>query len=162
MSTLMFMLVPHFALSQLSIFVCHILLNTQEKKCKVFEIILHDLKGNHCEIIAFVYLCMLFGVFTRNITIVKNEEVLCIIGKMQTSDDNASKELGFGKNKGEDEVKGLIVSEIPLLPPPIDNSKSAYVRRKKRFTTLSTTKNQAFKKKGKKKTSSLVIQDREM
>ncbi len=156
MSTLMFMLVPHFALSQLSIFVCHILLNTQEKKCKVFEIILHDLKGNHCEIIAFVYLCMLFGVFTRNITIVKNEEVLCIIGKMQTSDDNASKELGFGKNKGEDEVKGLIVSEIPLLPPPIDNSKSAYVRRKKRFTTLSTTKNQAFKKKGKKTTFSLA------
>jgi len=94
---------------------------------------------------------MLFGVFTRNIKIVTNEEVLCIIGKMQTSDDNASKELGFGKNKGKDKVKGLIVSEILLLPPPIDNSKGAYVRRKKRSTKLSTIKNQAFRRRGRKK-----------
>jgi hypothetical protein len=33
-------------------------LNMQENKCKVLEIILHDLKGNHCEIIAFVCLWM--------------------------------------------------------------------------------------------------------
>jgi len=121
------------------------------KKCKVFEIILHDLKGNHCEIISFVYLCMLFGVFTRNITIVKNEEVLCIIGKMQTSDDNASKELGFGKNKGEDEVKGLIVSEILLLPPPIDNSKSAYVRRKKDLQHCPPLKIKLLRRRGRKR-----------
>ncbi len=30
--------------------------NMQENKCKVLEIILYDLKGNHCEIIPFVYL----------------------------------------------------------------------------------------------------------
>jgi hypothetical protein len=79
---------------------------------------------------------MLFGVFTRNITIVKNEEVLCIIGKMQTSDDNASKELGFGKNKGEDKVKGLIVSEILLLHHQLTIVKVLMLGEKKIYNTV--------------------------
>jgi len=127
----------------------------------VFEIIFHDLKGNRCEIIAFVCFHMLFGVFTRNITTATNEKVLCITSSMQTGDDNASKELGFDKSKGEDEAKGLNVNEILLLPPPIDSSKVSYIKRKKKSTRLSIIKNQAFKKKGKKKTSSLATRDRE-
>jgi hypothetical protein len=151
MSTRMIMLVPHFAFSQLPILICHILLNTQENKCKLFEIILLDLKGNCCEIIAFVCLHMFFGVSTINITIVTNEKVICITSGMQTNDDNVSKELGFDKSKGEDEAETLNVSEILLFPPPIDNSKASYVKRKKGLQDCPTPKIKLLRRRGRKK-----------
>jgi hypothetical protein len=88
-------------------------LNTQENKCKVLEIILHDLKGNHCEIIAFVSLCRFSSVVIGNVTIGVNEELLYIIEGVQMSDANANEELGSDKNKGEENEYALIVSEIP-------------------------------------------------
>jgi hypothetical protein len=60
---------------------------------------------------------------------------------MQTCDDNATKELGFDKNKRKDNVEGLNVIEVLFLPPPIDISKASYIKKKKRSTRLSTTKN---------------------
>jgi len=39
----------------------------QKNKCKVFKIILEDLKRNHCEMMALMCLCMLTGVVTHNI-----------------------------------------------------------------------------------------------
>jgi hypothetical protein len=39
----------------------------QENKSKVLELILHDLKGNWCKMMALVYLHMLIGVATKNI-----------------------------------------------------------------------------------------------
>ncbi len=45
----------------------------QENKCKVLEIIPHDLKGNHYEIITYVCFCMLFGVAMKNVTTSANE-----------------------------------------------------------------------------------------
>jgi len=117
----------------------------------VFEIIFHDLKGNRCEIIAFVCFHMFFGVFTRNITTATNEKVLCITSSMQTGDDNASKELGFDKSKGEDEAKGLNVNEILLLPPPIDSSKVSYIKRKKNLQDCPSLKIKLLRRRGRKK-----------
>ncbi len=116
----------------------------------MFEIIFHDLKGNRCEIIAFVCFHMLFGVFTRNITTATNEEVLCITSSMQTGDDNASKELGFDKSKGEDKAEGLNVNEILLLPPPIDSSKASYIKRKKNLQDCPSLKIKLLRRRGRK------------
>jgi hypothetical protein len=41
----------------------------KEKKCKVLEIIPHDLDKNHCDIITNVCLWMFFGVARRNVAI---------------------------------------------------------------------------------------------
>jgi hypothetical protein len=45
----------------------------QQNKCKVLEIILHDLGGNHYEIIAFVYFQMFYGMAKKNVTTNTNE-----------------------------------------------------------------------------------------
>ncbi len=152
MSTCVFMLVSHFPLSQYLIFLCHILLNIHETKCKVFEIIPHDLEGNHYKIVTFVYLHMFPSVAMKNIVTCVNEKVFCIIARMQTSDANVNKELGFDNSRGKDNAKGLNTNEILPLPPPIDNSRLGYVKRLNFFARSSTLKDQAFKKKGKKNT----------
>jgi len=43
------------------------LLKTQEKKCKVLEIIPYDLDKNHCEIITSMCLQMFFSVAMKNV-----------------------------------------------------------------------------------------------
>jgi hypothetical protein len=84
------------------------------------------LRGNHYEIINFIYLCMLSVVATKNVAIVANEEVFCIRENVQIGDPNVNKELGLEKNKGKDNAQGLTMSEI-LPPPPIDNGRFGYV-----------------------------------
>jgi hypothetical protein len=78
------------------------LFKTQERKCKVLEIIPYDLNKNCCEIIAFVCLQMLFNVAMRNVAIGGDEDVLHIIEGMQTTKINVSDEEGTRGNKGED------------------------------------------------------------
>jgi hypothetical protein len=51
------------------------------------------------------------------------------------------------------------MSEIPPLPPPMDNGKPSYVWRDKRFAKPSTTKDKTSKNKGKKNISLLKIQN---
>jgi len=75
-----------------------------QKKCKVLKIVLHDLKGNHYEIIAFVCLWMLFGVAIRNVATGANDDVFCITKNVQTSDPNVNDELGFERNRVEDDL----------------------------------------------------------
>ncbi len=77
------------------------MLKTQEKNCKVLEIILHNLEGNHNEIIVFVCLRMFFGVPTKNVATNANEEVFCIIEGVQMGGANVSDELGFDRSRGE-------------------------------------------------------------
>jgi len=43
------------------------------------------------------------------------------------------------------------VSEIPVLPPPVDNGRLGYVQREKIFARSSTTRSKAPKNKSKKK-----------
>ncbi len=43
------------------------MLKTQEKKCKVLEIIPYDLDKNHCEIITSMCLQMFFSVAMKNV-----------------------------------------------------------------------------------------------
>jgi hypothetical protein len=77
---------------------------TQERKCKVLEIIPYDFNRNHCEIIAFTCLRMLFSVAMRNVTIGGDEQVLCITKGMQTIDTDVSDEESSRRNKGEDNL----------------------------------------------------------
>lgn len=76
---------------------------TQEKKCKVLEIILDNLDRNYYEIIVFVCLWMFSDVLTTNVTITGDEQV-CITEGVQTIDANVSDEEGFGRSKGEDKL----------------------------------------------------------
>jgi hypothetical protein len=92
------------------------------------------------------------SVAMKNIVTCVNEKVFCIIARMQTSDANVNKELGFDNSRGKDNAKGLNTNEILPLPPPIDNSRLGYVKRLNFFARSSTLKDQAFKKKGKKNT----------
>lgn len=134
MSTYVFMLVSHFPLIHSLIFLCHILLNMHENKSKVFEIIPHDLEGNHCEIITSICLCMFSNVITRNIGTSVNEKVLCIPSGMKTSDANVSEELESDNSRGKYDAKGLNMNKIP--PPPINNSRLGYDKRKKLYKVV--------------------------
>jgi hypothetical protein len=51
------------------------------------------------------------------------------------------------------------VAEIPILPPPIDSGKLGYIRREKKFTRPSISKNKVSKKKAKKNNSMLETLD---
>lgn len=57
----------------------------QKNKCKVFKIILEDLKRNHCEMMALMCLCMLTGVVTHNIETQLLELILMITEVVQTN-----------------------------------------------------------------------------
>ncbi len=72
---------------------------------------------------------------------------------MQTVDINVSDEEGSRGSKGEDDSQALTTNEIPAPPPPVDNGKLGYVRRKKRSIGLSIARNKALKKKAKKNNS---------
>jgi hypothetical protein len=76
-------------------------LKTQENKCKLLEIIPYDLDKNHCEIIAFVCLRMLFDVAMKNVTTGGDNQVLHIIEGVQTIEVHVSDEEGSGGSKGE-------------------------------------------------------------
>ncbi len=84
-------------------------------------------KGNHYEIINFIYLRMLSVVAMRNVAINANEEIFCITKGVQIGDPNVNKELGLDKSKGKDNAQGLIMYEIPPHPPPIDNGRFSYI-----------------------------------
>jgi hypothetical protein len=74
---------------------------TQERKCKVLDIIPYDINKKCSKIIAFVCLQMLSGVAMINVTIGGDEQVLCITKGMQTVDTNVSDEEGSRRNKGK-------------------------------------------------------------
>ncbi len=75
---------------------------TQEKKCKILEIIPYDLDKNHWEIITFVCLQMFFGVAMRNVATSGDKQVLRIIEGMQIVNMDVSDEEGSRRSKGED------------------------------------------------------------
>jgi hypothetical protein len=103
------------------------MLKTQERKCRILKIIPHDLKGNHCEIITFMCLGMLSNVATKKVTVSVYEDVFCIIKGVQMGDVDVSDELSSNRNKREDDLRVLTMSEIPAPPPPIDSGKHGYV-----------------------------------
>jgi len=50
----------------------------QENKCKVLELIPHNLEGNQCEMMVSVCLCMLIGVMIRNMGTQPPEPILML------------------------------------------------------------------------------------
>jgi hypothetical protein len=58
----------------------------QETKCKVFKVILHDLEGNWCKMMALVYLHMPTNVTTRNTKMQPQEPMLMVIQGTQIFD----------------------------------------------------------------------------
>lgn len=74
-----------------------IVFQLEKKKCKVLEIVLDDLEGNLCEIIAFVYLWMLSKLPTSNTRTKATPRTLMITSKAQVDDDIVLKEKRSSK-----------------------------------------------------------------
>jgi hypothetical protein len=73
----------------------------------------------------------------------------CITKGLQTVDTDVSDEEGFGRSKGEDDSHALIMNDIPILRPHVDNGRLGYVRIKKRCIRLCVARSKAIKKKAK-------------
>jgi hypothetical protein len=96
---------------------------------------------------------MFSDVATRNFTTSVNEDVFHITKGVQMGDVDVHDEPSSNRNRREDDLQVLTVSEIHAPPPPIDSGRHGYVQREKIFAKPSTTRNKASKKKVKKKNS---------
>jgi hypothetical protein len=94
---------------------------------------------------------MFSGVPMKNVATCGDEQILRITKGVQTVDTDVSDEEGFGRSKGEDDSHALTMNDIPIPPPPVDNGKLGYVRRKKRSIRLCAAKSKALKKKVKER-----------
>jgi hypothetical protein len=89
----------------------------------------------------------------ENVATSGDEQVLHTTKGVQTIDINVTDEEGYRGSKGEDDSQALTMNEIPTPPPPIDNCKLSYVRRKNKSTRLFVARSKALRNKVKKNNS---------
>jgi hypothetical protein len=70
---------------------------------------------------------MFSGVPMKNVATCGDEQILCITKGVQIVHTNVSDEEGFGRNKEEDDSHALIMNDIPIPPPLVDNGRLGYV-----------------------------------
>jgi len=98
-----------------------LLFGSKENKCKVFEIILEDIEGDHCEMMVSMCFCMLTSVMIRNVGTQLPESILMIIEAAQINvEDNEDVMIIFI----EEEAVNQSLTLDHLSPPKVDKQKT--------------------------------------